>query len=178
MRFPPECKLHLAAATEAGRYTAMQGVQYDPQRKTLAATNGRILAIIPDVELDDDDTITLETVLPAVVIKGATMGKAAEPGVIHCNGEARSQLKKGESVVAPFVDGEFPRTVDIIPAQDRSNTLRVRFSTRLLYDLARALGAEDTAVTLRIDLKDPDRSPIRVDTRRGYGALMPIMGQV
>ena len=199
MQYPKECKPWKAAAKDHGRY-AMAHLQLSgirrvdvgpdqtqpefPYRGDLAATDGRILAVIqvdicsrggpkddtndPDAPADTEGLVTAEALQRAT--KSAT---SRQPdAVIQCNGGLRTI--DGTESRRP-TDGEFPRWRAIVPEKEKLPQW-VAFDASLLARLCSAIGTDK--VRLRFDAaeKGTQRGPIYVEPLESgrYGVLMPL----
>ena len=80
MQFLRSQQIHHAASKEEGRY-AMHNINYQPScsvlgyKPALLATDGKILAVIPVLEVDDLDTGGM---LPADALKAAHIAEGQE----------------------------------------------------------------------------------------------------
>lgn len=136
---------------QPGRY-AMQHLHLNVERKTLTATDGRVLAIVP-VQPDEHDATGL---VPVDAIKAAFKAPPAhlrkqDQARVEANGCVVAHVEGGRlESVRP--DGEFPRYEAVIDRDTfgASDTLKIGLNAKLLYALAQALGAEEGAITLHI----------------------------
>lgn len=172
MIFPKQCKLHLVAAKEDGRY-AFASVCHQPGR--LVATDGRRLAIV-NVQEDEEDSE--DALIPAHLVKLAVTKAPTDVAQVQANGNARALTKDGE-VTTDLVQGEFPNWETILPEVPETRRTIVGFNTKYLYELAQAIGAEDSVVGLELDLEELDtegcyKPPIQIRTKHGTGVLMPV----
>lgn len=172
MIFPKQCKLHLVAAKEDGRY-AMASVFHSKGK--LVATDGRRLAVVNVEEYGGDSENAL---IPAHLVKLATTKATTDMAQISANGNARALTKDGE-VTTDLVQGEFPNWADAMPEVPETRRTVVAFNAKYLYELAQAIGAEDSVVGLELDLEDLDtkgcyKNPIQIRTKHGTAVLMPV----
>lgn len=172
MIFPKQCKLHLVAAKEDGRY-AMASVSH--QRGKLVASDGRRLAV---VNVTEDEEDTEDALIPAHLVKLAVMKAPTDVACVQANGNARALTKDGE-VTTDLVQGEFPNWENVMPEVPLTRRTVVAFNAKYLYELAQAIGAEDSVVGLELDLEDLDtkgcyKNPIQIRTKHGTAVLMPV----
>ena len=174
MIFPKQCRLHLVAANENGRY-AMASIRHTPGK--LSATDGRRLAIV-NVTEDEDDTDG--ALIPAHLVKLAVTKAPTDEAIILANGDAKALTKDGV-VTTDLVEGDFPSFETVIPNVPETRRTLVAFNAKNLYELAQALGAESNVVVLELDLERMDtmdkgsyESPIQIRTPHGTGVIMPV----
>jgi len=193
-------KIHEASTKEAGRY-AMHNVSLEIPREgdptldgaerpgILAATNGRILAVLP-VDLDETDTPGL---VPReafeLACKTPSKGHTVKaPGIasVEVNGGVVVRSVPGRFEGLDRVDdcGEFPQWRAVLPPDEG---IRIAFNPQLFFQLLKAIGADKAAsVTLTLSAEGTGSSPIRVQGREligdtnatrtleGIGVIMPI----
>lgn len=185
MKLSPYNEIWRVLKSEPGRYAMhAASLEIEDGMGRLVATNGRALAVVP-VELSEGDE-------PGLVPREAIGAPPQNVEGLDDDGEwysvraalpqAEIRVRKGGSSVthdhkAP--EGEFPKWNSVLPAADAPGTLVVKLSTELLHDLARAIGAAEKGVTLRIPQPGADgeiRTAIRVEGEDGaVGAIMPIL---
>lgn len=173
---------------QPGRY-AMQHLHLNVERKTLTATDGRVLAIVP-VQLDEHDATGL---VPVDALKAAFKTPPAnlrkqDQARVEANGCVVAHIEGGKlESVRP--GGDFPRYEAVIDRDlfGASDTLKIGLNANLLFALAQALGAEDGAVTLYVKPRENHSNawngerqyirPIGVKAHKSpdaVGCIMPI----
>ncbi len=178
----PKTQLLKAAAKEDGRY-AMHNVLFEDGK--LIATNGKILALLPVTEADDD----VPGLIPRQAVELAHRGGTPVKGcrmVSGINGNVRAQNKDGSlvDVTRPDEDAEFPKWRQVMPEVSESTHFSVMFNVSLLHDLCLAMGATTIRMKISKDLKAYPNSPILVTpltnidcenaSKDAIGVLMPI----
>jgi len=146
MKFHKSCKIHKAAAKDAGRY-AMHHVRLerDYAGARLIATDGRILAVLPvqDAEQDDDGFLSSESIAEAV----KKPSKKNDTATILANGSIRACAVEAGPVVEferPSNDHEFPKWRAVVP--EGEPTVRICLNPSYLATVAHAIGAGDGVV--------------------------------
>ena len=173
MFFPKQCKLHLVAAKDEGRYR-MNCILYRDGK--LFATDGRRAAVI---NVEDSTGEAEGALIPAHLVKLAT-GKAPEDlARVWTDGTAARALTKEGTVTSELAKGDFPSIETILPEVPEARKATVGLNAKYLFELAQAIGCEDTQVVLELDLEllDPYSSypePIRVQSPHGVGIIMPV----
>lgn len=177
----PKTQLLKAASSEEGRY-AMHHVQFVDGK--LIATNGRILAMLPVTDFEDDT----EGLIPRQAIELASKGGTPSKGcrlISSENGSVRAQNKDMTLVDIARPEGEFPKYLQVIPDISDASHHVVAFNISLLHDLCLAIGAKG-AVKLHIKKtkKGCTSSPILVEpiggedgcnaSKDARGVIMPI----
>ena len=180
MRYPKECKIHLAAAKEESRYmiTSVQLDLSEPEAAVLVATDGRGLAVVHG-EQQATDT---EGQIPVEAIKAAAKSAMGEKGktkysTIECNGTAEVKDKEGNlSSFQRPTDCKFPDWRKIVPKEGKYT---IGLNARKLWELAQAIGCENVQVSFSAPDEPVLLKPISIDgasDRRNYAVLMPISG--
>ena len=183
--FNRNCKIHLAASKDCGRY-AFQDVKLGPDY--LEATDGRMLARVP---AQHEGLGSGDTLLPADVFKAATRGVRSGDAEFFVgvngstcarvpDGKGGSQTMMQDNHGLTFPDCQ-PLFADTDKAYQSGTVVDVRLNPRLLAALAQALGgwhADPPCIRLRMIAGEDGRvtTAIKVDGPEGaYGLLMPIM---
>lgn len=178
MQFDAKHKIHKAAAREIGRY-AFNGVLFDksdPANPVLVATNGRMMAVVPATDVEEDSE---RGIVPLAIIDHAIKRRRFSPK-IHVNGQATATDRDGGTLTQPLVEGEFPDWRAVQPKEGEARQVKLTINAGYLKALAEALGAESDEVSLSfdVDAKRGDvRTAIRVEANgdhEGFGILMPI----
>ena len=134
----------------------------------LEGTNARIAVRVP-VDLDDGDRpgmITAETLTRARKEKD-------EDGQVRIALEDEARLPNGIVFPRPAEQLTFPDTNNVFPAASRECRMRLALDAKLLWDLARAMGARGVVLEIESEL---DMIAVR-PTRAGNdarGVLMPM----
>lgn len=138
MKIDKSSKIEQAVAKESSRY-AFNAPYYDHEAHAMIATDGRILAVVP--VLDDDDDVT--GLIPVDAIKVARKGRLTNP--IRANGTIDLL---GVSYTRP--EGRFPAWRDVIPkiSDIETDNVKLRIDARLLYNLSQALGSDKVELTI------------------------------
>ena len=155
------------------------GVFYDKEAHALKVTNGKVLAILPVRDDEDDES----GIIPPEALKEAAKLAAGRTAVLCAVKvkEGKATLHDGRSW--PLLTEKFPDTEKVIPnAAEWARPARIRLSAELLYDLADAAGAcgkfGHGVVTLEFNTDedgDACAAPVRVTTGKASAAiLMPM----
>lgn len=167
--FPRGCAIEKAAAVEMGRYAFtgvrvafQKGAKPDDEGKVpceLVATDGRKLAVVPGYAVG---TGMRDVTLPAGVVKTARMGAPAKraDACVRVNGTCSAVDRKGATIAADEVEGEFPDFRAVLPDEDAPGYVAgdgdgarvLAVNVRYLVALADALGVNV------LELRIPDRS--------------------
>lgn len=177
MKIDKSSKLELCAAKVDARY-AMRNLYLEtdgPNGPRLCATNGCTLAVVP-VELEDGDEAGLVSVDALKIARqGAGHGKAR----IECNKSLRAWGKNGPLTFERPSDGNFPdiRATDLLSTEEAPEGLKICLNAKLLYNLARALGEDEIALTIPTDKGKPlFVRGLNQAIPDAVGLLMPISG--
>ena len=198
MIIDPKYKIHLAAAKSDVSRPTLESV-YVHRRATTgepvaAATDGRILAIVPvepslvpetGDELPEIPAVGEPGILvpPDAIKHAGKKGNLGRLAVQTVNTPGHVSTIDGHGWALPAVDPErpFPEYENVVPQTDRPVKFRVSFDARLLSKLADAIGADKGAVTLEFGVGEFDAIrvlPIDKDGKRvadGEGVLMPMI---
>lgn len=190
MRIPKDCQILKAASEDASRL-AIMGAQFDAEKKTLTATDRRILCSIK-VETDDGD---VSGVIPPEAIKEAFKLSKTKPwralpptilGVEPAPGAGQRMVKLLDGRQFPMMDVKFPVWGPVLPQIDhaRRRVARLWIDPELLLKVAQAAGRTDEkgnmGAVLEFELDSEDDAapkPIRVTAGRGdavHAVLMPM----
>lgn len=145
-------------------------VHISEDKKSLVATTGRILAIVP-VELDETDDRGSATIPPNVIQAARKLAKRDAKSDIGLNDSF--QLLNGTTMARPNSSeaGNYPR-YDMLISKDPEIKHTVTFNPQLLLDLAKALGSPEL-VTLEIQDTIGEKAII-VRNNEAYGLIMPM----
>lgn len=146
---PKKCKIEGVAAKENTRY-ATTGVKIDAERKSLIATDGRILLELPVADISGETT----AVVPCETFKALRKGPAGYRK-LHCDGTHALVNGNGFEKRFAVLEGSFPKSVvllDAAPDADSADVI-LGINAVLLATLAAGMGVE--AVVLRIRTTDP-----------------------
>jgi len=163
MKFSSACKIHKACAKAGSRY-AMNHVRFEGGN--LIATDGRMLAIVPVEDAEED----AEGFIPKEAFNDAC--KVRPEARIDANGTVEVHTRLGRVSMARPEEGEFPR-FEAIMRDTATDAASVTLNDRMLWDLAQALGAGDENNCVTLSIRDKT-SPVIVETRNGSGAIMPV----
>lgn len=164
----PLSKIESATAGKKEVRLMLQHLLLSVEAKTLTATNGHIIAIVP-VEPEEGDTsgyITVEA------LKAARKSKQGP----RVNGSL--EIVEGASFPRPTEeqDGKFPDASKVMPAKpDREPDLCI--DAKLLLQLAEALNDPAARISTGLEMWFPDNygSAIYCEgTAEGHGAIMPM----
>lgn len=177
MQIEKKFQIELAVSNEESRKVITNvNLQTVNGKKSAVATNGRMLAVVP-TEYDESEAgyVTPECLKLARKVAGRL-----PMATVNCNGDLK--LTDGRSFPRPKVDGEnsigtYPNIEQVIPAPDRPVAFEIALDAKLLYTLAKAIGAENdrsTGVIVKLKFAPNVDSPIVVSTSGGgFGVLMP-----
>ncbi len=162
-----------ATSAKRCRY-ALDGVEVRNGREAdtvfLTATDGRMIAIRQARGRVDGDPVVIPTSLIRRGGSSITLTRNGDPTIHLCDYQ---MAKADEAAESQPCSGDLPPVADVIPSfTDEEPAFVVTLDTKLLYDLARAIGAE-RGVTLLFKSND---TPIGVICEDGFGALMPCNG--
>jgi hypothetical protein len=163
--------------SSASRY-ALGHVQVRPRSAKgawLAATDGRIVAIVPDEHAKVKETV----LMPAEIAAGVTKSRAI---TAELNG--RWENSKGKFAPAADPEGRFPQC-DKCLSDVPEGCIAVRFDAKLLAKLADALTApgEIQGITMFIPTEEREidkgyaKFGFRVVGALGIGIIMPLAGE-
>lgn len=154
-----------AASDEKSR-PHLAAVFFDAEKATLTATNSYIAARVP-CEVEDGDESGL---IPAAAVKATIVGKKRLS--LHvADGAATLQLPDGVRVWNLLPTGKFPDMIDSIFARALETDVQFGINTKLLAQVARALGHDQAAIHPVSPL-----APIRVapEASGAQGVVMPV----
>lgn len=179
MKFNKHSKIEECVSHDPTR-AVLHNVHLDVEAKSLVATNGHMIAIVP-VEPEEGDVTGYVT--PEALKAAREGGKFHEPS-ISCNSSLA--LPDGRSFPRPKAEdiGNYPNYKQVIPEADRQVAFTVRLNAEYLYSIAKAISdGKNTVVTLEfaehIRRAHPDGTftehpqPIVVKGAGGKGVLMP-----
>ena len=165
---PKECKIERVAATENSPY-AFTGVQVNAERKSLIATDGRILLELPVADMNGETT----AVVPAETFKALRKGRG-DYRVLHCDGTHAVVNGNGSEERFTVLEGPLPDSATILDAAPDAGNADVvlGINAKLLARLAAGMGTD--AVVLRIRTTDKHvKSTISVTPLNREGAPVP-----
>ena len=159
----------------------MHNVSFQPACKVmgynpaLVATDGQIIACIPVLEVEDQDSGGM---LPVEALKAATKGKSDDNARLTANCDVKVTNGESTTTFKRPVEGEFPKLEGIIPSSNDCE-FAFRFSASLIARLSKALGSD----TLEFKVKTDDRNRVTGTTRvevpdsAAFGAIFPVVGE-
>ena len=175
--------IHLAAADPASSaryapdfaaaYTALDG------RTVLAATNGKMLAVVPTESVDAAPGRTL---ISRDALKSVKRSKRNPAPLLHLTDAGTYNPANG--CTYPAVDGSYPPVADVFPKPDAmAGRIVLHFNAALLAELAESMGCENGGVCVIVDATANSMKPMVVMPaeceRAAYGTgavalLMPL----
>lgn len=161
-------RIESAAARDSWR-PILLSPYLDTKRKRLVATNTFILASVP-VEIEDEDT---DGPIPLAAIAAARKLQRKD-GVATITANSTATVPGFAAFDRPE-QTQFPDHEKLLKAVQKAKpAFTIGLSPKLLHDLAKALGSEDS---VQLDFEGPLK-PICVTPRQtgggGEGVLMPI----
>ena len=136
------------------------------------ATNGRILAVVPVADYQDDSPGVIS---PEVISEGRRRFKNFNEIMFSNNGKTTLELN-GPSFDHPLGENEsFPNWPSLFPAKDGEPVIRIGLNARLLKALSDALGTE----TLELAIYGAQKGIVVTPTPKGdddvtRGVIMPV----
>lgn len=169
MKLQPNEKTHLACSRIKDTRFATEHLLLK-EDGSLVATNGKILAVIPEASEEEDSPGLIQ----AEAVQRAVARKGADKGYLAVSSRAANVGTVSWSTPTGMGDLEYPDTDSILEKTGDAPVLReVGVDAGLLYDLSRAIGAPRNWVHLHLPV-DPTL-PIRVTSdSRGHGVLQPL----
>ena len=142
--------VHLAAANSGStvRYAPEYVATYTAKGRTvLAATNGKMLSIVPTTSVDVPDGRTL---ISREAIKSAKRTKKNPAPILHLTDTGTYNPATG--VTYPGIDCTYPPVADVFPKGEAlAGRTVIRLNAALLADLAASMGTENGGVTIIVD---------------------------
>ncbi len=174
---PKECKIERVAATESTRYSIC-GVQINAERKSLVATDGRILL---ELQIDGMNGETT-AVVQCDVFKALRKGRLKDR-TLSCDGKEAVVSGGASEERFACIEGKFPDAVmilDGVPSESAADVV-VGINAKLLARLAEGMGTNGVILRMRTtDKKVITAISVTPSHRDGTpapdarGAIMPI----
>ena len=157
------------ASYGVGTRAALAGVYLDVEKKTLSASNGKILAVIP-VKVSEDDSSGFIT--PDQLKRGRKGTTRANPmSTLRANGD----IKYSDGSTSPREDlGTFP-DLSVVTPNKEDETISIILDAGLLKQLADAVSDTKMGHGVKLHIKNAS-APIRVEGTLGNGVIMPMTG--
>lgn len=168
MQVSNQYQIERAASTDSTR-RVINGVFREGDR--LIATNGRMLANVPILQVETEETDKCIIPLDAFKLARKHSTKSMAP-VVYLNGGAEILMAPGKPKL-PYIEGNYPNWRQVVPKN--LGTHRVCLNPALLNELAKAIGiGPDQGAALYFG--DDQKAPITI--RRcgsdAFGVLMPM----
>ena len=174
---PKACKIEGVVARENTRH-AIMGVQVNAERKSLIATDGRILLELPVADMNGETT----AVVPTEAFKALRKGRGGRLR-LRCDGAHAIVGGNDTEVIFYVLEGPFPDVATVLDAAPDAGNADVvlGIDAKLLARLAAGMGTDSVVLRTRttdrhvktvisVTPLNRDKAPVP-DAR---GAIMPV----
>lgn len=163
------------ASTDPHRFV-INGVYLDKEDKSLIATDGRTLAVVP-CKVDSEETSQIIPSKTYQAIRKARPLKNQQYLEAECNGNITFEDRDGNQVKGSPIDGVFPNWKQVVPDFKDKKTHTLLFNPQLLQQIAGAIGSPgEIKLEFELEADGATLTPLKVTGKfkKAFGVLMPI----